>query len=113
MFSSDYKDDDDDHESNVCFGDKSLQGDPSGSSQPPIDFKTKVPFWPFVLKSTGGCELPDGSPCSILQLVRTRKHPPSWPREFQDVLEDGVEVQDGFEEGREDGEVLEEVILTY
>ena len=25
---------------------ESVQGDPSGSSQPPVDFKTKVPLWP-------------------------------------------------------------------
>ena len=23
-----------------------IQGDPIGSSQPPVDFKTKVPLWP-------------------------------------------------------------------
>ena len=23
-----------------------LQGDPSGSSKPPVDIKTQVPFWP-------------------------------------------------------------------
>ena len=41
-----------------------VQDDTSRSAKPPIDFKTKVPFWPtlawpgqsgtFVLKSTGG-----------------------------------------------------------
>ena len=57
---------------NYCQGPQSdVQGDPSGSSKPPADFTTKVPLWPgqngtFVLKSTGGWELPDGSPCAFV-----------------------------------------------
>ena len=52
-----------------------VQGDTVGSSKPPADFRTKVPFlpglaWPgqsgtFVLKSTEGLELPAVSPCTL------------------------------------------------
>ena len=50
----------------------SVQGDTSGCTKPPIDFKTKVPLWPgqngtFVLKSTGGFVQPDVSPCMIIR----------------------------------------------
>ena len=50
------------------------QGDPSGSSQPPVDFKTKVPFWPgqsgtFALKSTRGFAQHDFSPCNYVSWV--------------------------------------------
>ena len=57
----------------ICFT-SFIQGDTAGSSKPPADFKTKVPFWPgltwpgksgtFVLKSTGGLELPAVSSCN-------------------------------------------------
>ena len=52
-----------------------IQGDTSRCPKPPVDFKTKVPFWPgltwpgqsrtFVLKSTGGFEQRDVSPCTV------------------------------------------------
>ena len=60
-----------------------LQGDPSRCAEPPVDFKTKVPFWPalawpgqsgtFVLKSTGGFAQGDGSPCRYLEITGLRQ----------------------------------------
>ena len=51
-----------------------IQSDHSTCSKPPVDFETKVPLWPgpawpgqngtFVLKSTGGFEQVEWSPCS-------------------------------------------------
>ena len=53
----------------------SIQGDTSDCGEPPVDFKTKVPFWPGkartvqvrpkwnFFKSTGGSSQPDMSPC--------------------------------------------------
>ena len=53
-----------------------LQGDTSGCDEPPIDSKTKVPFWPdlgqngtFILKSMGGSSQPDVSPCTTERTV--------------------------------------------
>ena len=53
-----------------------VQGDHSACSKPPVDFKTKVPFWPgrdrpghsgtLVFKSTGGFEQVEWSPCTVL-----------------------------------------------
>ena len=51
-----------------------LQGDHSACGDPPVDFKTKVPFWPglawpsgtFVLKSTGGSPQAEWSPCIVI-----------------------------------------------
>ena len=50
----------------------SIQGDHSACGEPPVDFKTKVPFWPalawpgqsgtFVLKSTGVLNKWNGHP---------------------------------------------------
>ena len=58
----------------LCFSIRSIQGDHSGRTQPPVDFKTKVPLWPdqarpgqsgtFDLKSTGRLVLPEWSPCT-------------------------------------------------
>ena len=47
-----------------------VQGDNSTCSKPPVDFKTKVLFWPgqsrtSVLKSMGGFKQVELSPCTI------------------------------------------------
>ena len=58
---------------------RNVQGDTSVCDEPPVDFKTKVLFWPglswpgqngtFVLKSTGGSSQPDHdvSPCTDIR----------------------------------------------
>ena len=50
-----------------------VQGDHSSCGEPPVDFKTKVPFWPGLawpsqakaelLLSTGGLPQAEWSPC--------------------------------------------------
>ena len=61
-----------------------VHGDHSTCSKPPADFKTEVPFWPcqalpgqsgtFVLKSTGGFEQVEWSPCSMIMVVELAEH---------------------------------------